>query len=161
MASWFATTCKSPPTAPNVPPLRSGSPLVGFTGLEVGLVSNRVATGEISSSEETVRAGPGNGSVLLAAEISSTWSSSARVSSGRVVIVRVRFLVLERRVRLAPLLLIVLASEFDREDPENLEEEGSCMDPVAGSFVLLHRQLEAPKCHKRHSLHKKQKRKLT
>jgi hypothetical protein len=158
VASWFTTTCESPPTAPNVPPLRSGSPLVGrFTGVEVGLVSNCVATGGISGSEETVRTGPGNGSVLLAAEISSTWSSSARVSSGRVVIVRVRFLVLERRVRLAPLLLMVLASEFEREDPENLEEEGSCMDPVAGSFVLLHRQLEAPKCHRDNQ----QKRKLT
>lgn len=76
-----------------------------------------------------------NGSVLLAAEISNTWSSSTRASSCRLVIVRARFLVRERRVRLAPLLLMVLASEFEREVPINLEEEGSCMCCVAGSFV--------------------------
>jgi hypothetical protein len=30
---------------------------------------------------------------------------------------------------------MVLASEFEREVPGNLEEEGSCMGFVAGSFV--------------------------
>jgi hypothetical protein len=140
VVSCLTTTCRSLPTAPNVPPLRSGSLLVGSrsTGLEtgLGLIWKGVVTGESSCSEETVGAGLGKGSVLLAAEISSTWSSSARVSSGLLVMVRVRFLVVrERRVRLAPLLLMVLASEFEREVPMNLEDEGSCMGSVAGSFV--------------------------
>jgi hypothetical protein len=134
-------TRKSLPTAPNVPPLRSRSPCsCKFTGLETGLlvVSNRVVTGHSTRSEESILTGLGNGSALFATEMSSTWSSSARVSSGldSVVFVCVRFLVVrERRLRLAPLLLMVLASEFEREVPGNLEEEGSCMGFVAGSFV--------------------------
>lgn len=73
-------------------------------------------------------------SVLLAADMSRTWSTTSGLLSSRYeleVIVRVRFReIRERRVRLAPLLLAVLANEFERDGPGNDTEEGSGMDCV-------------------------------
>lgn len=74
---------------------------------------------------------PEAGSRLLAADMSKTWSTTSGHPSSRcepAVIVWVRFRVIrERRVRLAPLLLAVLANEFEREGPESDMEEGSGM----------------------------------
>jgi hypothetical protein len=85
---------------------------------------------------------PAAESALLAADMSKTCSTSPVLLSSRcelAVIVPVRFRVVrERRVRLAPLLLAVLAEEFEREGPGNDTEEGSGMDcvlvPEAGTW---------------------------
>lgn len=61
--------------------------------------------------------------------MSKTVSNSFGTHSGREdsVVVRVRFLMRERRVRLAPLLLTVLANELERVAPGNMTDEESGM----------------------------------
>lgn len=74
------------------------------------------------------------------------------VSSRRelgVIAPNVRFRVIrERRVRLAPLLLAVLADEFEREGPGKDWEEGSGMDWVlVPQAVTLWRTIVQSKTH--------------
>ena len=109
-------------------PLRTSEPK-GETAPGRGCVANvpfGVAGGLATS--------PAAESALLAADMSKTCSTSPVLLSSRcelAVIVPVRFRVIrERRLRLTPLLLAVLAEEFEREGPGGGAEGGSGMDCV-------------------------------
>ena len=97
-------------------------------------------------------------SALLAEDMSRTWSPGPVLLSSRcelAVIVPVRFRVIrERRERLAPLLLAVLAVEFEREGPGNDTEEGSGMDCmlVPPTWKGRHLTLVQSKTHSERSL---------
>lgn len=89
-------------------------------------------------------------SALLAADMSNTWSTRVVDLSSYcelVVIVPVRFRVIrERRERVVPLLLAVLADEFERDGPGNDKEEVSGMDWVLVPPTCTHlRQLSKVK----------------
>jgi len=76
------------------------------------------------------------GSSLYEAEMSRTLSFSNSASGRAAPIGRVRFRTIrERRLKLAPLVLAVLASEFERDVPGNMAVEGSGMRVPAGAWV--------------------------
>lgn len=99
----------------------------------LGGTSSPVAAWRFSFSDDVSRAE--TGSSLYEAEMSRTLSFSNSTSGCAAPVGRVRFRIRERRLKLVPLVLAVLASEFERDVPGNMAVEESGMRVPAGAWV--------------------------